>query len=148
MDKIEINLGDEQFNCNKMIATVKSDEHTNMLEQLVAGNWTLGELITAKSNFENILEQQIYKSLSPQQQSLLDNIEEKEQEMQEALLQNLTAEEKELYHQIHNLSLNSSVPHQKINESNTKQSNSAKQSETTNETENKVVNLNEYRSSN
>ncbi|MBM7556723.1 hypothetical protein [Halanaerobacter jeridensis] len=142
MDKIEINLGEENFKCNKMIATVKSDNHANMLEQLVAGSWTLGELITAKSNFENILDQQIYQSLTPEQQSLLDSIEEKEQKMQKNLVENLTAEEKELYQQLNDLSFNRSSTNKKI-----KKANKSKKNDPSNNQGDKVVDLNEYRSS-
>ena len=148
MDKIEINLGDDGITCDKMIATVKSSERNNMLEQLVAGNWTLEELITAKSNFEKLLEQQIYKSLGPQQQSLLDNIEEKETEMKENLLKNLTSEEEELYEHLHGFSHDKTKISEKLDK--TKQNNPPKSDQTTSssdEDQDKVVNLNEYRKS-
>ncbi|MFO7820263.1 MAG: hypothetical protein R6V17_08530 [Halanaerobacter sp.] len=130
-----------------MIATAKNNAHNNMLEQLVVGNWTLEELINAKSNFESLLDKQIYKSLAPQQQSLIDNIEEKKEELRENLLKNLTPEERDLYKRLHGGSYNKAHNDEKLNAS--LKNNSTPESKTgvTNKEEDKVVSLTEYRKS-
>lgn len=130
-----------------MIATAKNNAHNNMLEQLVVGNWTLEELINAKSNFENLLDKQIYKSLAPQQQSLVDNIEEKKEELRENLIKNLTPEERDLYKRIHDRSYNSDHNNERLNSSLNNNSTPENKTEVTDKEENKVVNLTEYRKS-
>lgn len=144
MDKIKIDLGSDEISCNKMIATVKNDQHNNMLEQFVAGSWTLEELITAKSNFAKLLEEQIYKSLAAPEQSLLDNIQEKQQAMEENLKESLTTEERELYQKLYPLSYSESIKYQAQNKSAANNSKQDQQNSAAT-TKDKVVNLNEYR---
>ncbi|MGM0501442.1 MAG: hypothetical protein ACQERJ_02840 [Bacillota bacterium] len=143
-NKIEIKFENKTIKSDKLIATTKNDEQSNILEQFILGEWQLEELIMATNNLDNLLAENIYQRLTPEQQSLLDNIKEKEKELQTEFIANLNPEERKLYQLLNNL------PDQSLsNNSNStnKAEPEAKSNDTAQQT-NKVVNINKYRNSN
>ena len=132
MDKIKIKLEDETIKSNKIIATTKNEQQNNILEQFIVGNWNLEELITAKTNFKQLINKHIYQSLSEQEKSTLDNIREKQKEIEKEFISNLTTKEKKLYHQLDNFTLLQEEQNNDLNQQNL----------------DNVVSLDKYRNSN
>ena len=132
MDKIKIKLEDETIKSNKIIATTKNEQQNNILEQFIVGNWNLEELITAKTNFKQLINKHIYQSLSEQEKSTLDNIREKQKEIEKEFISSLTTKEKKLYHQLDNFTLLQEEQNNDLNQQNL----------------DNVVSLDKYRNSN
>ena len=142
MDEIKIELDNETIKSNKIIATTKNEQQNNILEQFIVGNWNLEELITAKTNFKQLINKHIYQTLSEQEKSILDNIRKKQKEIEKEFISNLTTKEKKLYHQLDNFSLD-----QQDQINNLEQKNSRHQSKEQHNKDN-VVSLDKYRDNN